>query len=245
MRGEYSVKRWLFVGKSDKRDLVLYLCSALAAAGSKVLLTDGTENSKYRYSIGGGDWYLPLTEFYGFDVAWGMSSFSNLSSAKQSSEGAGVANEYDYELQDVDTLQGLTPEMFASVDEIVWVTSFDRYEVEASAQWFRSLFHLWPQLRGMAVRPVFIRTVDSGVNSRFILGLLDDLPLEWRSAELCIPWNESNLAVQLENEHTQRLRLGSLSRSYKRALRQLLRELADWDPAIAKRAVRRAERRQA
>jgi hypothetical protein len=239
MRGENGVKRWLFVGKSDKRDLVLYLCSILAAAGSRVLLTDGTEGGKYRYSISGGDSHLPLTEFYGFDVA------TSFVPTKQSNEGTFIANEYDYELQDVDLLHGLTPELFASSDEIVWVTSFDRYEVEASAQWFRSLFHLWPQLRGMAVRPVFIRTVDSGVNSQFILGLIDDLPLKWRSPELCIPWNESNLAAQLENEHTQRLRLGSFSRSYKRALRQLLRELAGWDPASAKRAVRQTVRRQA
>lgn len=229
------MKRWLFVGKSDKRDLVLYLCSVLAAAGSKVLLTDGTENGKYRYSIGGGEADLPLMEFYGFDVATG---------------GAGgmhpeTSPAYDYELMDVETLNGVTPELFVTADDIVWVTSFDRYEVEASAQWFRSLFHLWPQLRGLSVRPVFVRTVDSGVTSRLILSLLDGLPLEWRSAELCIPWSESNLAALLENEHAQRLRLGGLSRAYKRALRNLLRGLAGWDDAMTKRAVRQAERRQA
>ncbi|GIP48867.1 hypothetical protein IM700_012215 [Paenibacillus sp. DXFW5] len=235
------MKRWLFVGKSDKRDLLLYLCSVLATAGSKVLLRDGTENGKYRYSIG-GDSSLPIMEFYGFDVATGGTGFSspltNMSDEVKTSA-------YDYELHDVDKLNGLTPELFTSADEIVWVTTYERYEVEASRQWFRSLFDLWPQLRGLAVRPVFIRTIDSSVNSRFILSLLDGLPLEWRSAELCIPWNESNLAAQLENEHTQRLRLGSLSRSYKRALRELLSELACWDHAIVKRAVRQAERGQA
>ena len=237
------MKRWLFVGKSDKRDVVLYLCSVLAAAGYSVLLRDNTESGKYRYSIGGGDSALPITEFYGFDVAAGRTG-SSIPIANMG-DGKEKVSAYDYELQDIDTLQGLTPELFASADDIVWVTTFDRYEVEASAEWFRSLFHLWPQLRGLAVRPVFIRTVDSGVNSRLILGLLDDLPLEWRASEVRIPWNESNLAVQLENEHSRRLRLRSFSRSYKRALRLLLHELAGWDPASAKRAVRQAERKQA
>ncbi|MBW4840767.1 MAG: hypothetical protein KZY74_15350 [Paenibacillaceae bacterium] len=236
------MKRWLFVGKSDKRDLLLYLCSVLAAAGSKVLLTDGTENGKYRYSIGEGDSYQPLTEFYGFDVATGTTGFVSSMSNKDGEE---KSTAYDYELHDVETLNGLTPELFTSADEIVWVTTFDRYEVEASRQWFHSLFHLWPQLCGLTLRPVFIRTVDSSVNSRFVLSLLDGLPVEWCSEALCIPWNESNLAAQLENDHTQRLRLGSLSRSYKRALRHLLRELASWDQAIVKRAVRQAARRQA
>ncbi len=237
------MKRWLFVGKSDKRDLLLYLSSVLAASGSKVLLTDGTENSKYRYSIGDGDSYLPLTEFYGFDVVTGTSGFMSTISMKTSSEDSSAA--YDYELLDIDTLNGLTPERLMSANEIVWVTTFDRYEVEVSAQWFRSLFQLWPELRGLTVRPVFIRTIDSGVNSHYILGLLEDLPLEWRSEALCIPWDESNWAAHLENEHLQQLRLRSFSRSYKRALRQLLRELAGWDHTVAKRAVRQAERRQA
>ncbi len=244
MRGGDEVKRWLFVGKSDKRDLLLYLCRVLATAGSKVLLRDGTEGGKYRYSIGGEDSILSLTEFQGFDVATGGASFPNCSSTMEGGDEE-VISAYDFLLHDVETLSGLTSEAFTSADEVVWVTTYDRYEVEASKQWFRSLFHLWPQLRGLAVRPVFIRTVDSGVNSRLILDLLEELPLEWRSAELCIPWDESNLAVQLENEHTQQLRLGSLSRSYKGALRQLLHELAGWEPSIAKRAVRQAERRQA
>lgn len=236
------MKRWLFVGKSDKRDLLLYLCSVLAASGSKVLLTDGTENSKYRYSIGDGDSYLPLTEFNGFDVATGTSGFMSTLSINTSSEDSA---DYDYELLDMDTQNGLTPELLMSADEIVWVTTFDRYEVEVSAQWFRSLSQLCPELRGLTVRPVFIRTVDGGVNSRYILGLLEGLPLEWRSEAICIPWDESNWATHLENEHLQQLRLRSFSRSYKRALRQLLREMAGWDHAIAKRALRQAERRQA
>lgn len=237
------MKRWMFVGKSGKRDLLLYLSSVLAASGSKVLLTDGTENSKYRYSIGDGDSYLPLTEFCGFDVATGTSGFMSAVSMELSNEDP--STDYDYILEDIDTPNGLTPERLMSADEIVWVTTFDRYEVEVSAGWFRSLCQHWPELRGLVVRPVFIRTVDSRVNSRYILGLLEDLPLEWHSEAICIPWDESNWAVHLENEHLRQLRLRRFSRSYKRAVRQLLHELAGWDYSIAKRAVRQAERRQA
>ncbi|MGG6311054.1 hypothetical protein [Paenibacillus macerans] len=238
------MKRWLFVGKSDKRDLLLYLCSVLAAAGSKVLLIDGTDNGKYRYSIGGGDTRLQITEFCGFDVAGGLHAVPSLDPlSADPSDGLNMS--YDYELHDLESMHALTPELFSSAEEVVWATSFDRYEVESSAQWFRSLLHMWPQLRGMTVRPVYIRTVDSYLSSEYIMGFMDGIPLEWRSGEIRIPWSELNLAVQWENDHAQRLRMGSLSRSYKRALRHLLHELAGWEPAVAKRALRQAERKQA
>lgn len=236
--------RWLFVGKSDKRDLLLYLCSALAAAGSSVLLVDGTENGKYRYSVGGTDPRLQVTEFCGFDVAAGPLAVKPLPSSPADPD-RGLPGQYDYELYDLESLNALTPDLFASADEIVWVTSFDRYEVESSAQWFRSLLHMWPQLRGMTVRPVYIRTVDSFLSTDYVMSFMDGIPLEWRSGEIRIPWNELNLAVQLENDHARRLRMGRISRSYKRALRLLLSELAGWEPAAAKRALRQAERRQA
>lgn len=236
------MKRWLFVGKSDKRDLLLYLCSALAATGLKVLLADGTENGKYRYALGGNDSRLAVTEFCGFDVIAGPLTAAQTSMKKSDGK---INNGYDYELYDLESLSGLGPEWFTTADEVIWVTSYDRYEVEASAQWFRNLLHLWPQLRGMTIRPVYIRTVDCYLNSDYIMSFMDGLALEWREEAIRIPWNELNLAVQLENEHAGRLRLTHLSRSYKRALRQLLHELAGWESTVARKALRQAERRQA
>lgn len=237
------MKRWLFVGKSDKRDLLLYLCSALSATGLKVLLADGTENGKYRYALGHSDSGLAVTEFCGFDVLSGPLTAAQTASLKK--PGGEFDTAYDYELYDLESLGGLGPEWFAAADEIVWVTSYDRYEVEASAQWFRTLLHLWPQLRGMTVRPVYIRTVDCYLNSDYILSFMDGLALNWRDERIYIPWNELNLAIQLENEHAGRLRLARLPRSYKRALRQLLHELAGWEPTAVRQALRQAERRQA
>ncbi|WP_018752837.1 hypothetical protein [Paenibacillus sanguinis] len=236
------MKRWLFVGKSDKRDLLLYLCSALAATGTKVLLADGTENRKYRYALGGNDSGLAVTEFCGFDV---IACPLTAAQASMKKPGGETANAYDYELYDLESLNGFGPEWFATADEIIWVTSYDRYEVEASAQWFGTLLHLWPELRGMTVRPVYIRTVDCYLSSDYIMSFMDGLALEWRKDGIRIPWNELNLAVQLENEHAGRLRLSHLSRSYKRALRQLLHDLAGWESTMAKKALRQAERRQA
>ncbi|MFD1175674.1 hypothetical protein ACFQ3W_05070 [Paenibacillus puldeungensis] len=233
------MKRWLFVGKSDKRDLLLYLCSALAASGLRVLLVDATEDNKYRYSVRGMEPLLPVTEFCGFDVALGLSATT------QGEPGCASYEKYDYELYDLQSLRYFSYESFSSADEVLWVTTFDRYEVESSAAWFRSLLHTWPELKGLRVRSVYIRTVDSFLNTEYIMGFMDGLPIDWHPQEISIPWNELNLAVQIENDHANQLRIKRISRSYKRALRSLLEELTGWEAASAKKALRRAERRQA
>ncbi|RRJ65923.1 hypothetical protein EHV15_25615 [Paenibacillus oralis] len=238
------MKRWVFIGKSDKRDLLLYLSSALTAAGRSVLLVDATEGGKYRYSIGGIQPLLPVTEFCGFDVAAGPQAIRLLQNAADGSEGT-AGKDYDCELVDLEALHTVTPDIFASANEVVLVTSFDRYEVESTARWLRCLVNMLPELRGLRVRPVFIRTVDSCFGTDYILGFMDDIGFQWHEEEIIIPWNELNLAVQLENEHAHRLRMSRLSRSYKRALRQLLSGLAGFEAGAAKRALRGAERRRA
>ncbi|CAM4381253.1 MinD/ParA family protein [Paenibacillus macerans] len=238
------MKRWVFIGKSDKRDLLLYLSSALTAAGRSVLLADATEGGKYRYSIGEVQQLLPVTEFCGFDVAAGPLDMRLLHNAADGNDGKGV-KDYDYELVDLEALHAASPDIFASADELVLVTSFDRYEVESTARWLRGLVNMRPELRGMRVRPVFTRTVDSYLSTDYILGFMDDIGIQWHEEEIIIPWNELNQAVQLENEHGRRLAMSRLSRSYKRALRRLLSGLAGFEAGAAKRALRRAERRRA
>lgn len=224
------VKSWIFAGKSDKRDLLLYLCKLLSASDQRVLLVDVTDFRKYRYTIGSTAVHLPLMQFSGFDVSDGLPDLTQAA--------------YDYVLYDVESLH-IGYSLWASADQIVWVTSFDRYEVESSAEWFRLLLARWPQLTNMEVLPIYVRTVDSFLTSEYIMSFMEDIPVNWSHAEIWFPWNEINVAVQIENEHAQLLKMQGISRSYKRALRHLIGRLTGWGTAETRRALRVVERRRA
>ncbi|TYA13593.1 hypothetical protein FRY98_13210 [Paenibacillus faecis] len=226
------MKRIIFTGKSDKRDLLLFICKALGEAGKRALLVDLTDGGKYRYILGGGDSVLSVTEFCGFDICDGML-------------GEPAGSEYDFCLYDMETMHFGTRELWSMANEALWVTSFDRYEVERTVEWFKQLFVRWPELQMLELWPVFIRTVDSSLKPEYILSGMEGLPVRWSRDVLEIPWCESNLAVQLENEYRHILRMARLSRSYKKALRTLLEELAGWTGKDARKTLRQAERRRA
>lgn len=225
------MKKLIFAGKSDKRDLLLYLCKLLSSHGQRVLLVDVTDFRKYRYAIGSRQSRLPLMEFSGFDVSDGIPDLH-------------LNTSYDYVLYDVETLF-LGYDVWSDADEMIWVTSFDRFEVESSAEWFRVLLSRWPQLQQMHVLPVYIRTVDSYLTDEYIMSFMDDLELNWKSSSVWIPWNELNTAIQIENEYNHSLHMHRISRSYKYALRELARQLTGSEISETKKALRVAERRRA
>lgn len=225
------MKSWIFTGKSDKRDLLLYLCKVLAGTGKRVALVDMTDGRKYRYLCGCGNRDLSVSEFAGFDISDGMANE--------------LADDYDFRLYDIETLHFGSLSIWEQADAVVWVTTYDRYEVESSAEWYKHLLARWPQLHHLVVRPVFIRTVDSSLSAEYILGFMEGLPILWTHTIVQIPWSEANACVQMENEHSRILRMDRISRPYKRALRVLLEDLADWSGPHAKRAFRYAARRRA
>ncbi len=225
------MKSWIFTGKSDKRDLLLYICKVLSGAGKKSLLVDMTDGRKYRYLVGNGKDCLPVTDFYGFDISDGMINAE--------------PDSYDYCLYDLETMHFGSMEMWERADAVMWVTSYDRYEVENSAEWFQHLFHRWPQLKQIEIQPVFIRMVDSFLTPNYIMGYVEHLPIRWRQEIVRIPWSEFNEIVQMENEHAQTLRMGRISRTYKKAILSLIVDLADLSLPSTKKALRTAERRRA
>ncbi|MFD3257475.1 hypothetical protein ACE3MQ_02560 [Paenibacillus lentus] len=228
------MERWIFTGAVDKRDLLLYICKVLASSGRRVLLIDATDRGKYRHVIGGIVDEHEISEFNGFDVArLGTEADKELSDS------------YDYCLYDIDRVSDHSGYIWNAAEQIIWVASYDRYEIAESSEFFSQLVQTWPQLHGMKVLPVFTRTMDSFVDEQYVMSLMDQLPIEWIFTEIRIPWDEINFAVQTENEHSQTLRMNRITRSYKKAITDLITRLAGWEFKTAKKALRKAERRQA
>ncbi|WP_110932706.1 hypothetical protein [Paenibacillus bouchesdurhonensis] len=228
------MERWVFIGAVDKRDLLLYISKVLASSGHRVLLIDATDKGKYRYVIGGIVEEEELIEFNGFDVARVGTNIGDVH-----------INSYDYCLYDIDHVSQNNGQLWSIAEKITWVASYDRYEIAESIDFFSQLFRIWPQLQGMKVHSVFTRTMDSHVDERYVMSLMDQLPIEWISTEIRVPWDEINMAVQTENEHSQTLRMNRITRVYKRALTDLITQLGGWEIKTVKRAFRKAERRKA
>jgi hypothetical protein len=237
------MKIGIFAGITDKRDVLLYLCKILAAGNYKVLLVDATESKKYRYSVGSRELGLELIQFNGFDVATNASILSHWGTVSSTEDN--LFHSYDIVLFDVECMSSFPVEVWSSADHIFWVTAFDRYDVERSVEEFGALLSSYPNLQGIGIRRLYIRTVESAVDEQLLMNFVNDLPLEWLGDEIYIPWNEHNIAIQLENEHESSLVMSAISRPYQRALLLLVDGLLDWKRGDVRRALRRAKRRRA
>jgi len=236
------MKRWLFAGVSDKRELILYICKLLTAYGQRVLLVDRTVESKYQYLARNRGAALPLIEFCGFDITNRQLEASIEGSGLQ--EAIHITDErYDYILYDYELEQPEEEGLCKQIDRFIWVTTYDHYEVERSTDWFRQLLRSDPELVGVCIHPVLIRTVESYLTADYMMSLAEDLPIEWNAEVACIPWNELNAAIHYENGHEHMLHMDRITRSYRRAIISLTIQLTGWTRSEAKRAMRSAKRR--
>lgn len=235
------MKSWLFAGVSDKRELILYICKLLTAAGQRVLLVDRTAGSKYQYLARNREGTLPRIEFCGFDITNREMQASEAGAELPEAIYTGDES-YDFVLYDFELDQPQAG-LRSQVDQILWVTTFDYYEVERSADWFRQWLSSDPELAGVFVHPVLIRTVESYLTANYMMGLAEDLPIEWNTDVACIAWSEFNTAIHYENGHEHKLHIDKITRSYRRALISLILQLTGWTRSEANRAMRSARRR--
>lgn len=237
------MKRYIFAGISDKHELLLYLSKILSSANKKVLLADATTAGKYGYCIGNIDPRLRLTQFCGFDVAAGFKDERELE--KEIFELGGLSGSYDYLLLDINGMDCGCYDAWSSADAVIWMTTFDRYDIEQSKKWFQQLFNKWPDLKGMSVKPVYIQAVQSDLSPEYVMSLMEDLPVTWNQEPIFVPWDEVNIALQLENAHAYHLKMQPITRAYKRALVSLIEHLVGWNTRATRRVLRVAERKEA
>ncbi|MNX00534.1 hypothetical protein D3C86_300440 [compost metagenome] len=237
------MKHWIFAGVSDKRELLLYLSKILTANGHRVLLVDATEQCKYKYSIGVHEDEMPLTEFCGIDIASGYANALELYSDLDRNGESELS--YDYILYDLENPGFCGQDIWAEASAIVWVTSFERYALEKSREQFTKLLGQYPELQGMKVRRVYVQSVDSHLSEQYIRSFVSSLPIVWDEDFIEMPWDETNVAVRLESEHARTIGIKRITRSYKKALKELVEQLTEWDRPLTRKALRFAERRRA
>ncbi|MFK0524536.1 hypothetical protein ACINKY_20265 [Paenibacillus illinoisensis] len=237
------MQTWIFAGLCEKNDLMLYLCKILATSGKRVLLVDGTLQQKYGYGVGEGQHSLGITEFEGFDIACHFGTSAAVESHLEAS-GEGM-DFYDYVLYDMETSHFASRELWLTADIRVWVSDYERYNLERGKGWLRRLLEEQSLPTELSFQRILINAVDCKLEERYLWAYLEGSPFVWTGESLILPWDELTAAVKLENEHHRRVRLGPLSRSYKKSLCRLFEQLTGWESVRSRRAIKEAERMRA
>ncbi|MDO7904924.1 hypothetical protein Q5741_00685 [Paenibacillus sp. JX-17] len=235
---------WIFAGMADKSDILLYLSKLVTSSGKRVLLVDATRLGRYQYSIPKLGLFLQITQFAGFDVAEGFQHYNQLSGYLEE-QGMRMEEAYDYVLIDLEVEQFADAELFRSAAARVWVSDYGRMQLERGRKWLENQIETGLIERDSPFYSVYVQTVDSQLHNHYLTSYLAKCGIMWHPELTFLPLDESNVALRLENEHNQSLRIKPLSRRYKRELRQLVSRLTGWEERYSRRLWKIAERRQA
>lgn len=235
------MRTWIFAGVCDKSDLLLYLCKILAQDGKRVLLVDGARGRRYAHCRGRMEPDKEITEFAGFDVASGFADFSSLKEML----GSSVEPSYDLVIADVERESFIGHEEWREAGARVWVSSFELAGLMEGEKWLLESFADLKELGPLEFHRVYLNAIKDLTEDAYIESFLGNVPVRWLEDPVHIPWDEYCYALKIENEHAGRLRIKPLSRSYKRALTELISRLADLEERSIRRAFRQAERRRA
>ena len=236
------MKTWIFAGLASKTDVTLYLSKILVNMGFKVLLVDGTEYERYRYSI--DTTFLPewIAEFEGFDVACGFTNYKQMVD-HLSRVGENVSR-YDFILVDIEKLGFLTKEEWISATARLWATTYSRQDLERGKEWIYKLQESLEVEELPNFYRLWTRIIDTTID-QYAWEFYNDTPIHFHGTPVSIYWNEMDTALQLENEHIKRLRIKPLSRQYKKSLALLLELLTGWTYVESKKALSLTERKRA
>ncbi|WP_342551448.1 hypothetical protein [Paenibacillus sp. FSL R7-0652] len=234
---------WIFAGLCEKNDLMLYLCKILASTGKRVLLVDGTLQQKYGYSVGDHQQSLRVVEFEGFDVACHF--VTSMAVEHHLHVNGERLDSYDYVIYDMETSHFASRNLWLTADVRVWVSDYERYNLERGRGWLEQLTAEQELPKDLAFQRMLINSVDCRLEAHYLWAYLEGSPFHWTGEPMILPWDELSAAAKLENEHHRCVQLGPLSRNYKKSLCRVVEQLTGWERVQSRRAIKKAERMRA
>jgi hypothetical protein len=231
-----SVKLNLFIGATEKIDLMLNICKVLSA-NSKVLLVDATTAEKYRYSVPLIDEQNKLSEFDGFDIALGFKSLDELKDyyATQNEDFA-----YDLLLIDTDDLKSVA--MWPGIVNQFLVSSLEKICIHRNAELLDRYFMNRDKATLTEFNMVYYPFVDCSIDEAFVSASLERFPIVWGDEDHSFYFDEADYAVRIDNQFENRILLKRLSRPYKSSLLSICKIISGQEKKEMKKIFKQAER---
>lgn len=233
------MKRIMFAGACDKRDLLLYICKVLASAEQRLLLVDATLAQDYRYAVAALDERCPVAQYEGFDVAVGFLNETALD-AYLSEQGETLD---DYELILIDSDSPDIAAGWKGISGRVLVTNYEKATIAKNVELMSRMLEHGRREAQEQVIQVFLQTVECGIDEAYIESTMSKLPIAWAQPAYAISYDEIDLSTKIDNQFYGRLRLKPLSLPYKKTIVGLSQSISGLDGRAIKEAFKRAERR--
>jgi hypothetical protein len=227
------MKQILFIGKTDKTDLLFYI-SNLIALKNKVLLVDATKQHNYEYTYPKVEMEASVTQHDLFDITERVANKKKLEAII-----ADADENYDYIFIDLDDSKSINE--WYGVDRYVLVTTYDNREIQRNLLLLESLFN------GIEVEDQipFTRLIcEAGqtFHEDYLDTVYEKLPIIWSYTLIYYP-DERDIAARINNQGRAKLDVSKLSKEYKKVLIQLAASIVDLNFNDVRQWWRQLERR--
>ncbi|MBL0385846.1 hypothetical protein JJB07_04210 [Tumebacillus sp. ITR2] len=232
------MKKMLFAGACDKSDLLLYIGKVLALADQKVLIVDATREHLYQYSVPNIDREYHVTEFEGFDVANGFTSYESLQTYMDAEQEK--LDAYDCLLIDTDRPDAVAT--WGEIEHYALVTTYEKRTVRANQDLIEGIFSARRDESEVLFQKVILREVDCQINEEYVESTISEYPIQWSDPSYPVFFDDVDFAVKIENQFNERLAMKRLSKPFKQGIQDLALLISGLPDSDIKKALKQAER---
>ncbi|MBP1903406.1 hypothetical protein J2Z32_000018 [Paenibacillus turicensis] len=227
------MKQILFIGMTDKTDLLFYI-SNLVALKFKVLLVDATKHHNYEYTYPKLEMEASIIQHDLFDITERVADKNQLEAIV-----ANTDESYDYIFIDLDDFKSIHE--WYGADHYVLVTTYDNREIQRNLVLLEALFD------GETIEDEipFTRLIcEAGqtFHEDYLDTVYEKLPIIWSDTLVYYP-DERDITARINNQGRAKLDVSRLSKEYKKVLIQLAASIVDLNFNDVRQWWRQLERR--
>lgn len=231
------MKLALFIGATDITDLLHYTSKVITTTGKRVLLVDGTDEQYIRYGTPLPNETLKVVEFEGFDVAIGFKEINELE--------VFLAEEpaYDHVIVQISEPKFLGNYDLSRFENRFISTTSEKRSIEKTLTVLHALLDGTENESKFEFMRIAMNRVETDIADDYLETLLSSYPIEWVDEVIEIFFDEDDYRNKINYQHSGKINIRRLSRSYKNAIQDICEKLTGLGPREIKRTFKISKRR--
>lgn len=227
------MKQILFIGMTDKTDLLFYI-SNLVALKFKVLLVDATKHHNYEHTFPRLEMDASINQHDLFDITERVADKNQLEEII-----ANTDESYDYIFIDLDDSKSINE--WYGVNHYVLVTTYDNREIQRNLVLLEALFD-GEKIEDQIPFTRLICEAGQTFHEDYLDTVYEKLPITWSDTLVYYP-DERDITARINNQGRAKLDVSRLSKEYKKVLIQLAASIVDLNFNDVRQWWRQLERR--